>query len=146
MTTWAILGHFFHGLTFFTLGLMIYFLQYRSRRIILARRLSWLEAFLFCEAIIAWNDLLVRLSPNLSFLPVVIRLPILAIGYSFLVAFGLQAFLIKNDVNDDETGQARWLLVGVHLLWLIPYLVALNATSTSTSQLTQDAEVLVRYG
>ena len=146
MTTWAILGHFFHGLTFFTLGLMIYFLQYRSRRIILARRLSWLEVFLFCEAIIAWNDLLVRLSPDLHFLPAVIRLSILATGYSFLAAFGLQAFLIKNNPNDDENGRARWLLIGVHLIWLIPYLVALNATSNSTSQLTQDAEVLVRYG
>jgi signal transduction histidine kinase len=76
----------------------------------------------------------------------VIRLSILAMGYSFLVAFGLQAFLIKNDVNADETARARWLLVGVHLLWLLPYLIALNVTSLPTSQLTQDAEVLVRYG
>ncbi len=146
MTTWAILGHFFHGLTFFALGLMIYFLQYRNRRIILARRLSWLEVFLFCEAIIAWNDLLVTLRPDLHFLPAVIRLPILATGYSFLAAFGLQALLIKNDGNADETHRARWLLIGVHLLWLIPYLVALQSASSNIPRLMQDAEVLVRYG
>ncbi|MFP4394916.1 MAG: sensor histidine kinase [Anaerolineales bacterium] len=146
MTTWAILGHFFHGLTFFTLGLMIYFLQYRNRRITLARRLSWLEVCLFCEAIIAWNDLLARLSPDLHFLPAVIRLPILAIGYSFLAAFGLQAFLIKNNPSDDTTGRARWLLAAVHLLWLIPYLAALKIASPQIPQLTQDAEVLIRYG
>ncbi len=72
MTIAAVLGHFSHGLVFFTLGLTVSFLHYRSRRISLARHLGWLGGFAMGEALYAWYEILAMLLPAGRLLPVVV--------------------------------------------------------------------------
>ena len=49
---------FLHGQAFFALGFSIFFLARRSARLEVARGLSLLAAFGFCEALAAWIPLL----------------------------------------------------------------------------------------
>ncbi|MGC9400302.1 MAG: sensor histidine kinase [Anaerolineae bacterium] len=138
MTTLRVLGGFFHGLTFFSLSLMVIFLKYRSRRILLARRLSWLGVFALCEAVVAWNDLLASQICAVTLLPPALRTALLAFGYSYLLAFGLQTFLPR----ETDAWQLERLLLTVHLGWSVPYLLALLLNHTQTVRV---AETLIRY-
>ncbi|HNT78311.1 MAG TPA: histidine kinase [Anaerolineae bacterium] len=140
MTLWITLGYFFHGLAFFTLGLAIIFLHSRSRRILLARRLSWLSIFAFFEALLAWHDLLSlgRESPLLPFwaLP-----PLQAVGYAFLLAFGCQMLL-----PDEETARVKRLPLWTNLLWAVPYGLAVAWAAPDLTGVTAMAQSWVRYG
>ncbi len=141
MTTLRVLGHFFHGLTFFSLGLTVVFLKYRSRRILLARRLSWLGVFAACEALFAWNDLLALEMPHAVLLPVAIRTAILAFGYAYLLAFGIQTFL-PREISHTRLSH---LLLGIQLAWSFPYLLALLLGVSSFDNIAQCTETLLRY-
>jgi signal transduction histidine kinase len=141
MSTLHILGRFFHGLTFFSLSLTVIFLKYRSRRILLARRLSWLGVFAGCEAMVAWNDLLVTQASNVSLLPPSLRTAILAFGYAYLLAFGIQTFLPR----DVYPGRLDLLLLIIQLVWSLPYVLALLLNPSYTHQIVRIAEALIRY-
>jgi len=141
MSTWIVLATFFHGLTFFILSLTVAFLQYRSRRILLARRLSWLGNFALCESIVAWNDLLAPLTSQQSLLPPLLRTAVLACGYAYLLAFGLQTFLGK----DTASAKLQRLSLGLQAGWILPYGIAIALTVPTTAPLACTAEVLVRY-
>ncbi|MGC9357694.1 MAG: sensor histidine kinase [Anaerolineae bacterium] len=141
MTTWTVLGQFFHGLAFFVLSLTVVFLQYRSRRILLARRLSWLGIFALCEAAVAWNDLL---APNLnreSLLPLFIRTAILGFGYAYLLAFGIQTFLPE----DTARTRTRIILATTHLVWVVLFGVVIVLSEAPMARAASTAEVLIRY-
>ncbi len=139
MTTW-IVGRLLHGLTFYTLGLAAFFIQHRSRRILLAHRLTWLGVFAVCEAAVTWGDLLVALLPGVKF-PGGGRSALLAVGYAYLLAFGVQTLLTGEPLPPKR---AYRLLGGVHLLWLIPCLLAWVLTFPRGPQ-AAEAEVWVRY-
>ena len=141
MITLRVLGHFFHGLTFFSLGLTVVFLKYRSRRILLARRLSWLGVFAACEALVAWNDLLALEMARDTLLPGAIRTAILAFGYAYLLAFGIQTFLPR------ETSHTRLsrLLLGIQLTWSLPYVLVLLTGVTPFDEVARFAETLLHY-
>ncbi len=141
MTTWVTLGSFFHGLTFFTLCLTVNFLQYRSRRIVLARRLDWLGIFAVIEAVIAWNDLFSSRAPEASLLPPFLRLALLGFGYTFLLAFGIQTFT----QDDTPPRQLRRLLWGLNVLWSLPYLLALPLILARMETAAPVVEALMRY-
>lgn len=141
MTELHILTLFTHGLIFAALSLTVVFLKYRSHRILLARRLSWLGTFALCEASVAWNDLLAPLLPQGTLLPPLLRVAVLAGGYAYLLAFGLQTFFPK----DVEPLKLRHLLLGVQLGWSIPYLLTLLFTLQLHSNMAPVMEVLVRY-
>jgi len=140
MTYWAILGHFFHGLTFFTLGLIIVFLQYRSQRILLARRLSWLGGFVLCEALAAWNDLLIQLTMESASLLPLLQPIFLATGYAFLLAFGIQTFLPGEDSVHIER-----IPIWLNLLWAVPFGVVLLLAPDDPALLAANTQVIVRY-
>lgn len=120
MDSGIILGRFLHGLSFFTLSLTVVFLQYRSRRILLARRLYWLGLFAICEAVVAWNDLLANLTPPVALLPSLARPVLMGVGYIFLIALGLQTFLPEEKAHLDGR---RWL-IGLNVLWIGGYVCA----------------------
>ncbi|MBN1261794.1 MAG: sensor histidine kinase [Anaerolineae bacterium] len=142
MTTWTVLGRFCHGLVFSILSLTIAFLQYRSRRILLARRLTWLGAFALCEAVVAWNDLLAPLLVRETLLPPVTRTVLLACGYGWLLAFGIQTWLPK----DTSSQNLRWVLVAVFAAWVVPLGITLALTFPNWEMTALTGEILVRYG
>lgn len=141
MNSGTIIGRFFYGLVFFTLSLTVLFLQDRSRRIVLTRRLHWLGFFAICEAAVAWNDLAVLLLPDATWLLPVMRPALLAFGYVFLIVLGLQAY------GPEKASQhviGRWL-IEFNLLWAIPYFGALLLFPGEHRLIIQYAEVLAHY-
>jgi signal transduction histidine kinase len=141
MNSVVVLGRFLHGLIFFTLGLTVFFLQYRSRRIPLARRLYWVGLFAFCEAIVAWNDLFASLTPLVLLIPAFVRPVLLGIGYIFLIALGIQTFLPEETVRAQGW---RWL-VGLNVVWVVSYIVAYLSLSTQHETVIQVTTILVHY-
>jgi signal transduction histidine kinase len=117
----TLLGHFFHGLIFFTLSLVVVVLHYRSRRISLARHLTWLGIFAMCEAVFAWYRLLALLLPWTPLLPAVLPPMLLALGYAFLLSFGIQTFMSK----DAPPTHFRRLLLGLNIGWIAIYVTGL---------------------
>ncbi len=140
MTLWITLGYFFHGLAFFTLGLAVIFLHSRSRRILLARRLPWLGIFAFFEAFLAWHDLL-----SVTGLPVILPFwappPFRAVGYTFLLAFGLQML-----IPDEDNALVKRLPLWLNLLWVIPYGIAVAWAWPDLTRVTAPAQSWGRYG
>ena len=140
MTIAAVLGHFVHGLVFFTLGLTVSFLHYRSRRISLARHLGWLGGFAVGEALYAWYEILALLLPAGGFLPVVVPPIILASAYTCLLVFGLQTFMSEETYRS----RSRMLWMVLSGFWLGSYLLALWAFNVDEVALAGTAEVLAR--
>lgn len=141
MTTWIVWGSYFHGLVFLMLGLTVSFLHYRSRRIRLARHFPWLGIFAISESILAWDNLSTTFITGIWTIPPFIRPVISAVGYAFLLAFGLQLFMT------DETQQKYYwhLILGPNLLWAIPYFCVLAFVYPDLDQLVQSTEVILRY-
>jgi signal transduction histidine kinase len=141
-----IIGRFLHGLSFFTLSLTVFFLQYRSRRILLARQLYCVGLFAICEALVAWYDLFANIVPPMSILPAFIRPVLLGVGYIFLITLGIQTFLPEEKLRV----QGRHWLIGLNVLWIGGYLVALLAwpaqrAGGDSSPVIQMAETLAHY-
>ncbi len=141
MTSWTALALFLHANVFFILSLTVGFLRYRSRRIVLTRKILWLGLFALCETAVAWNDLLAPLFSRATLLPGAARTAVLAGGYAFLLAFGIQTLLPR----ELAPRHLRTLLLGVHLAWILPYVLALALTLPQLTQTTLTAEVLARY-
>ncbi|MBN2390866.1 MAG: sensor histidine kinase [Anaerolineae bacterium] len=143
MSSGLIIGRFLHGLSFFTLSLTVFFLQYRSRRILLARQLYWVGLFAICEALVAWYDLFASIIPPAFGLPAFIRPVILGIGYIFLIALGIQTFLPEEKLRV----QGRRWLIGLIVLWIGGYVVALLIwhAGEDSPQAIQTAETLAHY-
>jgi len=133
-----VLGRFLHGLMFFTLSLTVFFLQSRSQRILLARRLYWLGGFAICEAVVAWNNLFAGLTPPVALLPAFLGPLILGIGYSFLIVLGIQAFLPEETVQIQGH---RWL-AGLISAWVIVDLAAFLTFPAQRATVIQIAEML----
>ena len=140
MANWATLGYFFQGLTFFTLSLTVTFLQYRSRRIQLARRLYWLGGFAICEAFVAWNNLFLSLQAEVTLFPAVLSPVVMAVGYVFLLAFGIQTL-----VPEEKAHAVTYLPLWLNLIWFIPYTLALILNFSNPTPLLVIMRVCVRY-
>jgi len=139
MGIWAALGHFCHGLVFFTLGLTAAFLHYRSRRIAIARRLSWLSLFAFFESLVGWHNQLATLIPSETLIPRELLPIIPALGYTTLLAFGIQTFFPLDSCKK------RRRLRALHVLWAVPYAIALAIAYPETESVVDPALVLIRY-
>ncbi len=140
MPNWIILGHFFHGLTFFTLGVTVAFLQYRSRRIQLARRLYWLGGFAVCEAFVAWNQMFVALCTDVVLIPAILEPALMAIGDVFLLSFGLQTVM-----SEERTPLIPRLPIWLNLFWIVPYIIALGVNFSEPTFVLRVTQVSVRY-
>ncbi len=140
MTGWHILGYFFHGLVFFTLGLTVSFLQYRSRRVLLARQLPWLGVFAICEALVAWNELLALLTVNTALVSPLLQPALMGVGYTFLLCFGIQTFWTEDSARVKRL--PLWLI----LLWGSVYIIALAYAYPQWKTVTEMAQTLLRYG
>ena len=141
MTILGVMGRFCHGLVFFTLGLTVSFLHFQSRRISLARHLTWLGWFAICEALYAWIALLAMLVPSVDSAAPIVSPILLALAYTFLLGFGIQALM------SEEAHQARVRTIFVSLcgLWLVPYTIPAVAVHPNWESLS-GAETLIRYG
>ena len=118
--TLAVLGRFCHGLVFFALGITVIFLNRRSRRVSLARHLTWLGGFALGEAGYAWLEMFAELIPTVGSLSPLVSPIILAVAYTFLLGYGLQTTM------SEEVFQARVRTIFLALcgLWLLPYAIA----------------------
>ena len=130
-----------HGQAFFALGFSIVFLAPRSARLEVARGLSLLAAFGFCEALVAWSTLefvaSIPLTPTVAWM----RLLLLGAGYAFLLAFGLQ-----TQAPSESQLWKRWVPAGIILaLWLFG-LVAARLGGARTDQVLLYGEIAARYG
>lgn len=139
MSIWVVLGHFCHGVVFFTLGLTAAFLHYRSRRIAIARRLSWLSIFAFCESLVGWHNQLTALVPASTLIPRELLPIVPALGYTTLLAFGIQTFFPLDSCKK------RRHLRALHALWAVPYAIALLIAYPETEIVVDPALVLIRY-
>jgi signal transduction histidine kinase len=82
---------FIHGLTFFTLGVVLMFLAPRAARLEVARRLPLLAVFGFCEAVLAWDRAPIPGLEANQLVPPLVRMVLAGGAYVFLLAFGLLA-------------------------------------------------------
>ncbi len=140
MTGWHILGYFFRGLVFFTLGLTVTFLQYRSRRVLLARRLPWLGIFAICEALAAWNESPALLAVKAAWILPLIQPVLMGVGYTFLLCFGIQTFWAEDSPRLKQL--PFWLI----LLWGSGYIVALVRAYPQWEATSAITQTLFRYG
>lgn len=130
-----------HGQAFFALGFSIFFLARRSARLEVARGLSLLAAFGFCEALAAWSPLGFA-SPS-SLAPVIawLRLLLLGAGYAFLLAFAMQTL-----APSERQQWKRWIPAGAVLVaWLVS-LAGPLLTSLPHEQIILRGEIAARYG
>lgn len=116
MTVWSTIGHFSHGLVFFSLSLIATFLRYRSQRVVLTRQLGWLTAFALGEALLAWVPLLIPMLSEADLAITLSRAILMAISYAFLFGFGLQNVLESwnrrvNVIRLMSTVQAVWIVL-----------------------------------
>ncbi len=142
MAIWDVLGRFSHGLIFFTLGLTVSFLHYRSRRILLARHLFWLGAFAIGEAIVAWYGLIALSLPDVHLVPDFVPLLIRALAYTCLLVFGIQT-LVPEEVYQSKVKSSFLTLCA---LWFLPFLVAVIMRYPDWESIITPGESLVRYG
>ncbi len=132
---------FLQGQAFFVLGLSIVFLARRSARLEVARGLSLLAVFGFCEALVAWSlAWFVSSSASAPWLAWS-RLLLLGVGYAFLLAFALQTYVLP-----ERRRWEQWALAGGLLApWLIG-LVTARLVGTSSEQVWLGGEIAARYG
>ncbi len=130
-----------HGQAFFVLGLSIVFLARRSARLEVARGLSPLAAFGFCEALVAWSPAWLVSSSTSVFLLAWLRLLLLGIGYAFLLAFALQTL-----VPLERRRWEWWVFAGgLFALWLTGLVVA-RLAHVPAEQVWRGGEIAARYG
>jgi signal transduction histidine kinase len=130
-----------HGQAFFALGFSIVFLARRSARLEVARGLSLLAAFGFCEALVAWSPICFASSGASAPLLAWVRLLLLGAGYAFLLAFALQ-----TQVPSERQQWQRWIPAGAVLtLWLIGLAVA-RLSGAPLEQVCLGGEIAARYG
>jgi signal transduction histidine kinase len=141
MAIWDVLGHFFHGLVFFTLGLTVSFLHYRSRRISLARHLFWLGAFAMGEAAVAWYGLIATSAPEAFAVPGIIPLLVRALAYTCLLTFGIQT-LVSEEVYQSRVKSS---FVTLCALWLVPFAIAVVVRYPDWDSLLVPGERSIRY-
>jgi signal transduction histidine kinase len=141
MSGGLIIGLFLHGLSFFTLSLTVFFLQYRSRRILLARQLYWVGLFAICEALVAWYDLFASIVPPVSVLPAFIRPVVLGMGYIFLIALGIQTFLPE----ETQRVRGRHWLIALNVLWIGGYVGAWLVWPAQRATIIEWGNTLAHY-
>jgi signal transduction histidine kinase len=141
MIIWAVIGRFLHGLVFFTLGLTVSFLRYRSRRVSFARHLGWLSLFAFGEALYAWYVLLTGLLSVASVVPDWGAFVVLGVAYTALLVFGIQSFMTDKAYHR----RVGWMFTAICGLWLILYLLALWSAGWRWEEVTSPAVVVLRY-
>ena len=141
LATYELIFRLLHGQAFFALGFSIFFLAPRSARLEVARGLSLLAAFGFCEALVAWSEMAFGASAPLLPAFVWLRLLLLGAGYAFLLAFGLQ-----TQAPSESQLWKRWVPAGIILaLWLIGLVVA-TLGGAQTDQVLLYGEIAARYG
>jgi signal transduction histidine kinase len=134
---WALL----HGQVFFVLGVSILFLTRGGIRLELARELTSLAAFGFCEAVAAWSGAWLVFSGQSNTWLDWFRVVALGLGYAFLLAFALQAIMPPTK-RDRE----RWMIAGgIFLLWCGSLLVVL-LLGVRGAHARLLGEIAARYG
>jgi signal transduction histidine kinase len=132
-----------HGQVFFVLGLAIVFLARRTARLEIARGLVLLAVFAFCETLLAWSPAWLSnawfKSPNV--VAPWLRLGLLGVGYTFLLAFAVQSC-----VPPDKRRRRHWALAGgLFGLWLLGVVVA-RLVGVPAEQVRLGGEIAARYG
>ncbi len=127
-----------HGQAFFVLGMSIIILSWRNARLKIARDLTPLAIFGFCETLLAWEPLL-RGSGDAggSHWLLIVE----AIGYAALLSFALQSYTAP-----ERRDERRWaLLSALFLVWLLGVGLAI-ALGLDPAQVYLGGELAARYG
>jgi len=117
MSEFYTLATFLQGVVFFTLGLLVFFINYLGERIRFSRSMQWLGAFALGEALICWNQ---ALAPRMTvtLLPVYLHLLAMLFAYGFLLVYGIHNTCNKLP-DDDQTPLWRypgWIAAALVLL------------------------------
>ena len=129
-----------HGQAFFVLGLSILFQARQSARLEIARGLRPLAVLGFSEALAAWVPSWFSSSSTPAPWATWLRLLLLGVGYTSLLAFALETYL-----PTEKQQWERWVLAGGLLVpWLIGLAIA-GMVGVSQEQVWQYGEIAVRY-
>ena len=128
------LFRFIHGLAFFVLGVVLLLLVPRSARLRVARRLSLLAVFGFCEAVATWDGALAPIEGLECLLPSLVRTLVAGAGYAALLSFGLLAAA--------SSGRRYRVRVGLAVLFPGLWLAGLAAAMLAGAQ----ADQVARWG
>ncbi len=135
----SLLLRFLQGLSFFVLGMAIFFAAPRAERPEVIRKLPFLGVFAFCQALVGWHDVFTR-ALTLPF-PHLLEVALLGIGYGFLLAFGLLAPQPSN-----RRLRARVVLLSIAVsIWPISMGIAWWAGLPGAS-VAFWGEIVARYG
>ena len=130
-----------HGQAFFVLGLSIVFLARQGARLEITRVLVILAAFGFCESLVAWSTAWLAYSGTLSPWLAWSRLGLMAIGYTFLVAFALRTY-----VPLDRQHWRWWALASILPIAWGTGLVIARLAGVPWEQVWLGGEIAARYG
>ncbi len=106
MNEFYTLATFLQGVVFFTLGLLVFFINYLGERIRFSRSMQWLGAFALGEALICWNQALAPWA-TVTVLPVFLHLLAMVGAYGFLLAYGMRNVCNKLP-SDDQAPPWRY--------------------------------------
>lgn len=112
---------FIHGLVFFILGVVIFFLAPRAARMEIARRLPLLAVFAFSQAVVAWDGVLACSLGLEQLLPSLARAFLLGTGYLCMLVFALLAAVPPGPGRNTRVTAAIFMGSG----WLLSLLVLL---------------------
>jgi signal transduction histidine kinase len=131
-----------HGQVFFVLGFSIVFLGRRIAQLEIARGLTLIAVFGFCEALLAWSPAwFVSSSYPLAPWCGWLRLLVMGIGYAFLLAFAIQTY-----VPPERRQWNRWgLASGLFGLWLAG-IVGFRLAGAPVERVWLGGEIAARYG
>ncbi len=99
------LATFAQGVVFFTLGLLVFVINYLGERIKFSRSLEWLGFFALGEAFVSWNQ---ALAPHITVtvFPLYLHLLAMAFAYGFLLAYGM--YNVWGQESETEQGHKGW--------------------------------------
>ncbi|MBN1955481.1 MAG: sensor histidine kinase [Anaerolineae bacterium] len=132
---------FAQGLAFFVLGIAIFFTTPRATRLEILRRLPLLAIFAFCEAFVAWDNVLGPALVLERAIPPLLDTALLGLGYAALLIFGLLTQLAPGQPS-------RWQLIVPLALpgaWLAGGLLFV-LTGTAPEQVAFWGEIVARGG
>jgi signal transduction histidine kinase len=116
------LFRFVHGLTFFVLSFALLLLPSHVSRLEFSRRFPLLAFFGFCQAILAWDNVLASALGVEQFLPPLAYTLLTGIGYASLLAFGL---LLPLTPKPSMQLNARIAII-LPSVWLVGLLILLR--------------------
>ncbi len=141
---YIVVVYFFYGLSFFTMGLVVWLEAYHATELDFGRALRPLAGFGLVHGGHEWMEMFILIFPQFNQPPFSIYLPPLRLallGASFLMLISCGMRLISG--SQQGLLQRRWVMATVILLWVAGLLLTLPRTPAAERWLF--ADVYTRY-